>query len=80
MENSYCHLYADDMIFIQSAFDPDSLIESLERELVNVDNWFEINKMTINKKTEVIFFGNEPHLKRLNNKTVKYIDTSLDLL
>ena len=30
MENSYCHLYADDTILIQSAFDPDSLIESLD--------------------------------------------------
>ena len=79
IENSYCHLYADDTILIQSASDPDSLIESLERELLNVDNWLEINKMTINtKKTEVIFFGNESHLKKLDNKTVKYLDTPLD--
>ena len=79
IKNFYCHLYADDTILIQSASDPDSLIESLERELLNVDNWLEINKMTINtKKTEVIFFGNESHLKKLDNKTVKYFDTPLD--
>ena len=34
--------------------------------------------MTINtKKTEVIFFGNKAHLKKLGNKTVRYLDTPL---
>ena len=34
--------------------------------------------MTINtKKTEVIFFGNKAHLKKLDNKTVRYLDTPL---
>ena len=54
------------------------LIASLERELSNVDHWLSINKMTINtKKTEVIFFGNKAHLKKLDNKTVRYLDTPL---
>ena len=74
IKNSYCHLYADDTIIIKSASDPDSLISSLERELLNVDQWLSINKMTVNtKKTEVIFFGNKSCLKKLDNKTVKYI-------
>ena len=35
--------------------------------------------MTINtKKTEVIFFGKESHLKKLDNKTVNYLDTQLN--
>ena len=72
IQNSYCHLYADDTIIIIGASDPDSLIASLERELC-------IIKMTINiKKTEVIFFGNKAHLKKLDNKTVRYLNTPLD--
>ena len=56
-------------LILKSASDPDKL---------NVDHWLSINKMTINtKKTEVIFFGNKAHLKKLDNKTVRYLDTSL---
>ena len=78
IQNAYCHLYADDTIIVKGASDPDSLIASLERELSNVDHWLSINKMTINtKKTEVIFFGNKAHLKKLDNKTVRYLDTPL---
>ena len=78
IQNAYCHLYADDTIILKGASDPDSLIASLERELSNVDQWLSINKMTINtKKTEVIFFGNKAHLKKLDNKTVRYLDTPL---
>ena len=79
IENCYCHLYADDTILINSASDPDVLIENLERELVNVDQWLSINKMTINtKKTEVIFFGTESKLKKLDSKTVRYLGTPLE--
>ena len=78
IQNAYCHLYADDTIILKGASDPDSLIASLESELSNVDHWLSINKMTINtKKTEVIFFGNKAHLKKLDNKTVRYLDTPL---
>ena len=78
IQNAYCHLYADDTIILKGASDPDSLIASLERELSNVDHWLSINKMTINtKKTEVIFFGNKAHLRKLDNKTVRYLDTPL---
>ena len=38
IQNS-CHLYADDTIILKSASDPDSLISSLEREILNVDQW-----------------------------------------
>ena len=76
IQNSYCHLYADDTIIVKSASDPDSLTSSLERELLNVDQWLSINKMTVNtKKTEVIFFGNKSRLKKLDNKTVKYLQS-----
>ena len=78
IQKSYNHLYADDTIVIQSASDPESLISSLERELTNVENWLNVNKMTINtKKTEVIFFGNNGTLKKLENKTVKFAGTPL---
>ena len=34
----------------KSASDPDSLFSSLEREILNVDQWLSINKMTVNTK------------------------------
>ena len=75
IQNSYCHLYGDDAIILKSASDQDSLISSLERELFNVDQWLSMNKMTVNTKDmEVIFFG----LKKLDNKTVKYLGTPLE--
>ena len=33
--------------------------------------------MAIQKKIVVIFFGNKAHLKKLDNKTVRYFDTPL---
>ena len=63
-------LYADDTIILKDASDPDSLIKSLERELNNVDHWLSINKMTINR--------NMAQLKKLDNKTVRYLDTPLE--
>ena len=78
IENSYFHLFADDTIIIQTASDPDSLVLSLERELENVANWLENNKMTINtQKTEVIFFGNHASLKKVGKRTVNYLGTPL---
>ena len=54
-------------------------LSNLERELLNVGQWLSINKMTVNtKKTEVIFFGNKSRLKKLDNKTVKYLGTPLE--
>ena len=50
IQNAYCHLYADDTIILKSSSDPDSLIESLKKELSNVDHWISINKVKINKK------------------------------
>ena len=44
MQDAYCHLYAN-----KGASDPDSLIASLQREFINVDQWLSIN---------IIFFGN----------------------
>ena len=40
IQNTYCHIqYADDTMILKGAPDPDSLIESLDRELNNVDHW-----------------------------------------
>ena len=65
IKNSYCHLYADDTIIIQSASDPDTLISGLERKLENVDIWLNISKITINtKQTEFIFLGRESQVKQ----------------
>ena len=58
-------------------YNPDSLIERLDRLLSNVDHWLSIYQMTINTKiTEGIFFGNNPHLKKLHNGQV--VDNPLE--
>ena len=49
------HLYADDTIILKSASDPDSLISSLVRKLLNVDQWLRINKITVNTKKLRLF-------------------------
>ena len=78
LDNSYCHLYADDTIIIQSATDPDSLISSLETELISINKWLSLNKMTINTdKTECLFFGNQSNLQKIGDKTISYLDTPL---
>ena len=55
---TFCHLYADDTVIIQSAKDPQSLKEGLEMQLEYLSAWFYCNKLSVNTgKTEVIFFG-----------------------
>ena len=40
----------------------------------DVDHWLSINKMTINTKKKKRF-GNKAHLKKLENRTVRYLNT-----
>ena len=40
--------------------------------------WYQQNDSINTKKTEVIFFGNKSRLKKLDNKTVKYLGTPLE--
>ena len=56
IQNAYCHLYAYDTIILKDTSDPDSLIASLERDLINVDHLLSINKMTINTKQKRDYF------------------------
>ena len=61
---TFCHLYADDTVIIQSAKDPMTLKSSLERQLVGLSKWFFDNKLSVNTdKTEVIFFGKASRVK-----------------
>ena len=46
IQNAYSHLYADDTILLMGGPRQDSLIESLEKELTNIDHWLSINKLT----------------------------------
>ena len=50
-------------------------MESLERELSNVDQYQQNDNQY--QKTELIFFGNKTHLKKLDNITARYLDTTL---
>ena len=57
------------IIILKGASDTDSLFESLERELCNVDHWLSINKMTINTKKLRLFSLGIRHISR--NLTTK---------
>ena len=55
---TFCHLYADDTVIIQSAKNPEALKAGLEMQLEYLSAWFYCNKLSVNtSKTEVIFFG-----------------------
>ena len=55
---TFCHLYADDTIIVQSANSPVSLKAGLEDQLASLSDWFYKSKLSVNtEKTEVIFFG-----------------------
>ena len=79
--SSYFHLYADDTIIIQSCNDTNTLIKSLEDQLLKIDQWLTNNKLTINtSKTKSIFFGSK---KRLNSyyaddNKLSYVNTPLE--
>ena len=61
---TFCHLYADDTVIIQSAKDPESLKNGLEMQLEYLSAWFYCNKLSVNTtKTEVIFFGRKQKVK-----------------
>ena len=61
---TFCHLYADDTVIIQSAKDPESLKSGLEMQLEYLSAWFYCNKLSVNtSKTEVIFFGRKQKVK-----------------
>ena len=91
--NSFCHLYADDTIIIQSAKNPLDLNIGLTSQLSSMSSWFYDNKLTVNTaKTEVIFFGRPNKVKSCKDTTpitfqgsqiestdkVKYLGVSFD--
>ena len=57
------------MIILKDAFKPDSLIESLERELSNIDHCYLQNDSQC-QKSDFIFYGDKAHLKKLDNKSI----------
>ena len=91
---SYFHLYADDTIIVLSGNELESLKQSMEFELLELQAWLRLNKLTPNKKKcETIFFGNPQNVKKcsdikisfggetLQNKdTVKYLGVYFDSL
>lgn len=65
---TFCHLYADDTIIIQSANDALSLKNGLESQLNDLSKWFFNNKLTVNTdKTEDIVFGREDKVNECKN-------------
>ena len=75
---SYYHLYADDTIIIQSSNNSSCLIKSVEAELVNINDWLTLNKLTPNrKKCETIFFANQVQLKTCEKLKVHFMGEEL---
>ena len=65
---TFCHLYADDTVIIQSAKNPESLKAGLEMQLEYLSAWFYCNKLSVNtSKTEVIFFGRKQKVSECKN-------------
>ena len=65
---TFCHLYVDDTIIIQSAKYPTELCESLVYQLTPMSTWFFNNKFSVNtSKTEVIFFGKPDRVETCKN-------------
>ena len=64
--------YATTYIGLITIISSHPLVFHRNRSLLSIE-------MTVNtKKTEVIFFGNKSRLKKLDNKTVKYLGTPLE--
>jgi len=79
IKSSYHHLYADDTIIIGSENDKNTLIKNIEQDLLNLQNWLSINKLTPNeKKCESIFFGNPLQLKQCSDLKVKFNGETLE--
>ena len=50
-------LFADDSNMFQSGKNPDDLIKTMNDEMINVVDWLQLNKLSLNlKKTHFIFF------------------------
>ena len=65
---TFCHLYADDTIIVQSAKSPTDLREQLVCQLASMSTWFYNNKLSvITSKTEVIFFGKPNKVESCKN-------------
>ena len=74
--NSTIHLFADDTNLTLSHSDVSTLQQNINDELVNVSNWFKVNKLSINfNKTEFMVVTtkpNKPQLKvSIDNNPIK---------
>ena len=74
--NSTIHLFADDTNLTLSHLNVSTLQQNINNELVNVSNWFKLNKLSINfNKTEFMVVTtkqNKPELKvSIDNNPIK---------
>ena len=74
--NSTIHLFADDTNLTLSHSNVSTLQQNINDELVNVSNWFKVNKLSINfNKTEFMVVAtkqNKPELKvSIDNNPIK---------
>ena len=74
IQNAYYHLYANDTIILKGASDPDSLIASWEMLIIGLvsTKW-----QSILKKLRLFSLEIRHQLKKLDKKTVRYLDTPL---
>ena len=68
MKEFKTNFYADDMAVTISERDPKILETQLNEALKIIMNWFNGNKLSLNrKKSKIMFFGTHGQLLRLNN-------------
>jgi len=66
-------LYADDTIIIQAHNILPTLTSNMENELIGIESWLTLNKLTPNtKKCETIFFSNPHNYKQCTMGKIKF--------
>ena len=75
-EGCVLHMYADDVIIYTSATTSDELQMKLQLCVDNVHQWYNMNRLTVNKnKTAVMVIGSKVQLQSLN---LDQFSTNLD--
>ena len=82
--NSHFIIFADDTNILFSHRDPDQLEKNINHELMNISNWFKLNKLSLNiDKTNFMIFknkhSNKPDLNfkiEIDDKNIEKVDVT----
>ena len=72
LQNSQFTMYADDTTLSHSSKNIVDLSERLNRDLNNLKQWLQGNKLSLNLiKTQAMVVGSRPNLKKISDKKVQ---------